>query len=99
MPNSLRIGIALAAGLFLLGVAAPGHAAPTVSQCTAKWNQSSASETCSNETITVEGNDCVIEATCERAWPYDPVSASIRDWLENIHRAVNCDGVLRMRVC
>ena len=50
-------------------------------------------------TITVEGNDCVINTICNRAWPYDPVNASIRDWLENIHRAVNCDGVLRMRVC
>ena len=129
----LRIGIALAACLSLLGAALPAGACvtcavteqntgdggsgvttadgrepivlcsspPTVAECRAAWDGSSAQSTCRNPPeIHVDGNDCSISAFCSTNTSSAYVSlASITECVDYIPDLNNCDGSFQVGNC
>ena len=93
----LRTGIALAACLLLLGIAT-GSWAATNSQCANKWSQSSADDTCSDETISAQGDDCSINASCTTSAGHN-VRDSITVHLNQVSGIRNCNGSLTISHC
>ena len=92
-----RSGVALAAAL-LLGAAAPAWADATQAQCNAKWGESSADDSCSNEQITPTGDNCRITASCTTTYGGN-VSDSITVHLDQVSGLRNCDGDLTLGHC
>ena len=85
-------GVALAAALFLLGVATESQAA-TAAQCEAEWAQSSADDTCSNEQISASGDDCTITALCTMS-DGSSRSDSVTSNLSSVSGLNNCNGTI-----
>ena len=99
VPSYLsRIGIALAAAMLLLGVATPSWADATNAQCSAKWGESSADDSCSNEQITASGDDCRITALCTMSNGAGR-SDSITVHLNQVSGIRNCNGFLTLGHC
>ena len=98
---SLRIGIVLAAALLLLGAATESRAAGAALQaCKSAWNDSPASNTCTNAQIAatgVEGDDCEISAQCTSGGSQSLTSITV-----DVNRASglnNCEGSLTDGSC
>ena len=105
MPNPargafpLRTVIALAAALLLLGVATASQAFPPgPSQCMNKYVQSDADDTCQNEDVTIDGNNCSFTAECrdsEGDWRNTSITVSP----EEATQLNNCNGTLTLGSC
>ncbi len=66
----------------------------TVSGCEAQFDNSSASATCSNATVTVSGENCMIAATCKSPFKGYPINSSITVHYLDTDDVENCDGRL-----
>ena len=97
-PRPLRIAVALAACLFLLGAATESRAGPTDAQCSTQWGYSGADDTCSNEQITAQGYNCRIAASCTTSNGASR-SDSITVGLNQVSFIMNCDGFLTLGQC
>ena len=93
---SLRIGLVLAAVL-LLGVPTLSGAA-TDSECSDAWDDSGADDSCSNEQIVAQGDDCWITALCQMA-SGGSRSDSITVSLASTDDINNCNGFLSTGSC
>ena len=89
----LRIGIALAAVFLLLGVAAESEAA-TPAQCEAQFNNSSASDSCTFNSATTDGDQCTIYYSCTTSSGGSSGSQSITSALGSVSGLNNCNGEL-----
>ena len=89
-----RIGAALAAALFLLGVPAVSEAIPPgPSQCMNKFSLSDASDSCQSMQVTVVGYNCQFSGECrdtEGDWQNTGITVSPED----ATGLNNCNGVL-----
>lgn len=95
---SLRIGLALAAVLMLLGVPALSGAA-TDAECQDAWADSSADDSCDAGHIAAAGDDnCSVTASCEIG-NGSSRSDSITTALSNVDDLNNCGGFLRVGNC
>ena len=112
-----RIAAALAAALLLCGLPAAGEAtsssavspvAPTVSQCETEWGKSQADDECRNESVTVGGIMCRVEAECLVTLTSSDNSTSDGDTyssteaeaaLDEVADLYNCGGVLTVGSC
>ncbi len=97
--SASRMGIALAAALLLLGVPTLSGAAPTQSQCSDAWSESSADDTCDNESISVSGDNCRVTASCLTEDPWFSLAADITTSLANVDDLQNCSGSLNVGSC
>ena len=95
--RSLRFGVALAAALSLLGATTESRAA-TNAQCSAQWSNSTADDTCSNEDIKAQGNNCRIAASCTMSNGGNR-SDNITVGLNQVSFIENCDGFLTLGQC
>ena len=97
---SSRIGIALAATLFLLGIPAVSEALPPgPSECMSKYTiWSGADDTCRNENVTVVGYQCQFTAECRNS-EGDWVNTQISVTPEEATQLNNCNGVLTLGSC
>ena len=95
----LRIGLALAAVLLLLGIPALSWAS-----CASEWVNSAANDTCENESFTQSGSisniQCKITATCRVS------NSPVQDRIDTITVAEsdvadlhNCSGYLQVGAC
>ena len=98
----LRFGVAFAAALMLAGAASPARADLTVEQCSAEWNASAASGSCSNAEIEVrevKGTAmCKVTADCTTnagGTQNDEYIAS----LDRLSELINCNGLLKIEYC
>ena len=97
----LRIGIALALALLLLGAATESRAGGAALQaCKSAWNDSPASDTCTNAQIAatgVEGDDCEISAQCTSGGSQSVTSITVN--LDSVSDLNNCEGTLTDGSC
>ena len=114
-----RIAAALTAALLLCGLPAAGEAtsssalspaAPTVSQCEAEWGKSQADAECQNESVTVNGIMCRVEAECLVPIASLPISndtpvadtyssTEVEAALHEVSGLNNCGGELTVGSC
>ena len=125
MPNlELRvlpfgIGVALVAVLLAFSFPAVSQdstssavAAPVVTdaQCSEKWGDSKANDTCQNESVTADGGLCRVEAECLAQLTSaqnnnnEPIqntyySTSISATLDQVANLYNCGGLLTIGSC
>ena len=99
--RSWRAGIALAAGLLLLGAATGSRAddggaekVQATMQCKAEWADSPASDSCSNAQmgITID-DDCAVSAMCTTSGEAQSLT-SITVALDSVSGLNNCAGTL-----
>ena len=114
----LRIGVALAAALLLFSFPAASSdtaiapPAPTDAQCSQKWGDSEADDSCQNESISVDGVQCRVQADCLMTiTEHNPTetnstslggtysSTEILATLDDVARLYNCGGVLTIGSC
>ncbi len=110
MPkNSLRIGIALAAGLLLFGVGEV-RAGPTEEQiltrvCADMWGQSPARDSCTSAEITADVGDsedddrCEISAVCPTGDGEGSQTSDVTVHPSHVPDLNNCDGELTNGSC
>ena len=83
------------------GPISPCSTPPTVAECRAAWDESSAQSTCRNPPeIYVYGNDCMISALCSTdtsSWFTSP--AEITECVDDIPDLNNCDGNFQIGAC
>ena len=96
----LRIGLALAATLMLLGVPALSGAA-TDSECSTEWSESGADDSCWSETISASGDtDCEIGASCATSQGQgNSRYTTITVHLSRVDELNNCNGHLKVGNC
>ena len=83
---------------------------PTDAQCSEKWGDSEADDSCQNESISVEDGLCRVEAEClvpltsasiddsgTLQITYDPTEARVL--LDEVARLYNCGGLLTVGNC
>ena len=93
------LAVALSATPVLSGGPPPPPPKTVVEECTDNWNNSSASQTCSNaQIVKVMNYRCRITADCQR-----PSGGSGSTWKTvdpgDAHRLVNCSGNLKLDNC
>ncbi len=94
-----KVGIALAAGLLLLGVATGSRAddeaekAQATMQCKAEWADSPASDSCSDMQIDIaDDDDCVVSAMCTSGEAQSLTTITVA--LGSVSGLHNCAGTL-----
>ena len=106
----LRIGAALAAALLLFCLPAAASdddsTAPAVTDalCDDRWGDSEAADTCTDKSITAEGEMCRIVADCPKPLavliaPHPPIANNILATPDNVAQLHNCIGVLTVGSC
>ena len=89
---------------------AVSSAAPTASQCETEWGKSEADDGCQNESVTVDGVMCRVEAECPMEVTQFPSndtsspegtysSTSIQATLDEVASLYNCGSVLTVGSC
>ena len=96
----LRISLALAAALLLLGVPAlSGAAAPTQVDCSLAFTNSPAEDSCTASSITVSGEQCRVRAYCETGYNNDTRVDTVTVPLSDVDDLNNCSGYLTVGSC